>query len=130
MNRLTEVAIKSLPAYKKLSSTVAKFFMDYYELWNQREGCTESNQAFAEKEKVGVKTIEARFKALREAKVLKTTVTKYPDPYFSNPSGFVTSRKNELDPLFKAQLNAKIEYIKEELSRRQSISGTYRKTGN
>lgn len=127
MNQLVEAAIKSLSSYKKLSPKLAAFFLTYYDLWNQRDGCHESNEWFAEQEGKDVKTIEARFKALREAKVLKTTVNKFRDPYFTNKSGFITSRKIELHPVFKAQLDEKINYIKEELARRRTVSGTFKK---
>ena len=126
MNNLIEAAIKSLPQYKKLSPAVAQFFMNYFELWNQQGGCHEPNTYFAEREDIGVKTIEARFKKLREAKVLKTTVNKYRDVYYTNHSGFITNRRNELDPVFKAQLEDRIKKIKEELARRRTTSGSYR----
>ncbi len=127
MNQLVEAAIKSLPAFKRLSPAIAKFFLAYYDLFAQRDGCHEKNEWFAEQEGKSIKTIEAQFKKLREANVIKTTVTKFKDPYYTNKSGFVTSRRNELHPVFKAQLTEKINYIKEELARRRTISGTYKK---
>ncbi len=127
LNEIVLAAIKTLPQYKSLSPKVAKFFIAYYELFACRDGCHEPNSYFAEKEGKDVKTIEARFKMLRDADVIKTTVNKYRDPYFTNKSGFITSRKNELDPVFKAQLDEKINFIKEELARRRTIKARYKK---
>lgn len=127
MNQLVEAAIKSLPGYKRLSPAIAKFFMAYYDLFAQRDGCNEKNEWFAEQEGKSIKTIEAQFKKLREAQVIKTTVSKYKDVYYTNKSGFITSRRNELHPVFKAQLTEKINYIKEELARRHTASGTFKK---
>ena len=127
MNNLIEAAIKCLPKYKSLSPAVAKFFMDYFELWNQPGGCHEPNQYFAEREGVGIKTIEARFKKLRDLKVLKTTVNKFRDTYYTNQSGFITTRKNELDPVFKAQLEDVLKKIKEELARRRTMSVSFKR---
>ncbi len=127
MNQLIEVAIKSMPEFKRLTASTAEFFLNYFELFSKPNGSIESNSYFAEKEDKGVKTIEKRFKQLRDAGVIKTTVSKFKDSYFTNKSGFITSRRNELDPVFKAKLEEKINYIKTELARRRTISGTYRK---
>lgn len=127
MNNLIEAAIKCLPQYKRLSPAVAKFFMEYFDLFYQPGGCREANQYFAEREDVNIKTIESRFKKLRDAKVIKTTVTKFRDSYYTNKSGFITNRKNELDPVFKAQLEEVLRKIKEELARRKTMTGVFKR---
>lgn len=109
-----------MPQYQKLTPIVAEFFMKYYQMWVMRDGCKESNRYFAEIEGVSIKTIEVRFKKLREARLIVTDISKYYDPLAAgNPAGFITMRTHKLDPNFKAQLEAKIIEVKEKLAERQ-----------
>lgn len=118
MTDIMKLAIMKSDKYKKLKPTVQDFFMRNYALFAQKDGCKESNKWFAEEAGVTEKTIEARFKNLRDCKVLKTTISSYYSPVTAgNRKGFVTSRVHFLHPLFKAELQNRIDYIKAELAK-------------
>lgn len=123
MNEILNYAIKKMPQYQKLTPVVAEFFMRYYQMWVMRDGCKESNRYFAELEGVSIKTIEARFKELRNANLIVTNISKYYDPLVAgNPAGFITMRTHRLNPTFAVHLDQKINLIKEKLASQQVVS--------
>lgn len=122
MDKLYEVALRGVPQFNNLTPSVQEFFKKYFELWIQKDGCKQSNQYFAERENVGITSIEKRFKALRTARVLKTDLNHFHDPGY-NQAGFATVRTIKLDPLFEAKLKVQVIKIKEAIKVRQSITG-------
>lgn len=113
MNEILKKAISRQIEFKALSEPCQNFLIDYWELFFQDDGTKESNAYFAMRSDISIKAIERRFHELRTAKIIITDLNQYFEPNTArNKRGYVTLRRNYLDPAFKAKVKEDYNLIK------------------